>query len=123
LTQRIRGYEEESYYRMMDGPMYHDFAFIGRELGDYRMAVMDPYMAWTLPPVAGKPVWSAEVAPSYIDRLTVLEFFEGGGRNTRWLLDRGIDIIYTRYPLDNPDLVEVREGLYILRKEAWKGKE
>jgi len=55
------------------------------------------------------------VAPTDKDR-GATEFLEGGCRDTDFLTENGISIIYNQVPCSNPDLVEVRTYVYLLKK-------
>ncbi len=118
LFQRIDGYEKENYYRLMDTNTYHDFRFIEEKLDPDSIALLDPYLAWSFVPIAHKSVYLAIAYPFRKgEAAQIRQFLAGGARDTSWLVKRKIDIIYSPFQLQNPDLVEVYDKVYILRKE------
>jgi len=132
LVLRMNGYAAErygynnkdAYYRIVDAPTYHDFVWIGEELPQYSKAVLNPYVAWTFVPISGKNAYTTKALPWGLKEATeIRNFMAAGGRDTSWLVERNLDLIYvdthyTQYHLQNPDLVEVRNKIYILRKEG-----
>jgi len=119
LIQRLDAYKSEHYYYPMDVQTYHDFVFVGEKLDQSSNAVMDPYLAWTFVPITGKYVFVARAAPWGVEEAAeIRDFLKDGAVDTRWLTTKRIDLIYSPYPLKNPDLVEVRDKVYILREEG-----
>jgi len=115
LLLRLDGYQKEYYYRFMDAKTYNDFIFIRDNL-DGSKAVLDPYLAWAFFPISGKYAYTTAAYPyNTEDALKVRDFLLEGGRDTTWLIRHKIDIVYSPIPLENPNLVEVKEGIYILR--------
>jgi hypothetical protein len=117
--QRMGGYAEERYYHVIDVPTYHDFVWIGEELPQGSNALLNPYVAWSFVPITGKYTYSAKAYPWGVEQLNQIRgFLIAGAPDTSWLEERNIDLIYSPYPLQNPDLVEVRDKVYILREEG-----
>ena len=115
LVLRLDGYKDEYYYSFMDAKTYNDFIFIRDNL-DGNMALLDPYLAWAFFPISGKYAHTTAAYPyNAEDALEVREFLLEGGSDTALLLRRGIDLIYSPLPLQNHNLVEVKDGIYILR--------
>lgn len=121
LFQRMNGYSQakESYYHIIDGPTYYDFAWAGEELPQSTNALLSPYDAWTFFPITGKYVFIAKALPWGVEEaMRIGQLFRSGIPDTDFLVAIGVDILYSPYPLNNPDLVEVRDQLYILREEG-----
>jgi hypothetical protein len=48
--------------------------------------------------------------------IEALNFLDGGCRDTAFLRDNGISLVYTPFPVNNTDLVEVRPYVYLLQE-------
>jgi len=118
--QRMDGYAKENYYHVIDVPTYYDFKWIGEEMPQSSVALLNPYVAWAYVPVTGgKYVYTAKAYPWGVEEATEIgRFMMQGAPDTNWLKERNIDLIYSPYPLQNPDLVQVRDKVYILREEG-----
>lgn len=118
-VQRMDGYAKERYYRIIDVPTYYDFVWIGEELPQSSVALLNPSVAWAYVPITGKYVYTAKAYPWGVKELIEIgQFFEAGAPDTDYLKKRDVDTLYSPYPLRNPDLVEVRDKVYILREEG-----
>jgi len=118
-VQRMDGYAKERYYRVIDVPTYYDFVWIGEELPQSSVALLNPSVAWAYVPITGKYVYTAKAYPWGVKELIEIGgFFKAGAPDTDYLKKRDVDILYSPYPLRNPDLVEVRDKVYILREEG-----
>ncbi len=119
LFQRMSGYSKEHYYRIIDVPTYYDFVWAGEELPQSSNALLIPSVAWTFVPISGKYVFTAQAAPWGKEELTMIyRLFKSGAPDTSQLVTMNVDLLYSPLPLNNPDLVEVRDKLYILREEG-----
>jgi hypothetical protein len=117
LVQRMGGYNKDEYYHMVDVPAYCDLKWIGEEMPDGSVALLDPYVGWAYVTISGQYVYDAQAYPWGIEEFTeVNQFFATGAADTEYIRERNVNILYTLLPLSNPDLVEVRDGLYILRE-------
>ncbi|MBM4462387.1 MAG: hypothetical protein FJ012_03485 [Chloroflexi bacterium] len=108
------------YYRLITESQYHDCLWIRENLdSSYQKAVVNPHIAIAFSPLTGKSVYASNAAQLFsASRIKEVQtFFEGNASDTSWLIKRGIDIVYTDLPVDNPDLEEVRQGIYIVPKE------
>ena len=118
-VQRMDGYAQEKYYHVIDVPTYYDFVWIGEELPQSSVALLNPSVAWAYVPITGKYVYTAKAYPWGVKELIEIgQFFEAGAPDTDYLKKRNVDTLYSPYPLRNPDLVEVRDKVYILREEG-----
>jgi len=117
--QGIQNRLEEAYYHIINNEVYTDLIWIRENLDDsYQRAVVAPEMAIAFVPLTGKSIYASSAANQYTPaRMTeVWEFFAGGASNTEWLIEKRIDIVYTRGLVNNPDLEKVAEHIYILRR-------
>jgi len=118
-TLRMAGYDKENYYRIIDVSTYHDYVWIREELPQSSIALMYPYTAWAFVPITGKYVYTAQAYPWGLEKWEeITKFLTAGGTDTSYLVERNVDLIYSPFPLNNPDLVEVRDDVYILREEV-----
>lgn len=109
----------EPYYHLVTKGSYEDMVWIKQNVSsDYRRAVVDTPLGLAFPPVAGRPVYAGESVQVYIpSRIReVNAFLSAGASNTTWMKARGIDMVYTRRTVNNPDLKKVREWIYLLPK-------
>jgi hypothetical protein len=119
VVQRMDGFAKEKYYRAIDVPTYYDFIWIREELPQSSITLMNPSVAWSFVPITGKYVYVAHAAPFGMEEtVEILVFLAAGAPDTSWLKERNIDLVYSPYPLRNPDLVEVRDRVYIVREEG-----
>lgn len=117
LQMRINGYSQEDYYRMIDAKTYRDFEWIGEELPRDSVALLNPYIGWAYVPISGQYVYAAYAYPWGVEESReITNFFMKGASDTEYIKERNVNILYSPIPLNNPDLVEVRHGLYILRE-------
>lgn len=121
LIPRIDSYKKEPYYHVIGVGDYYDFLFVRECLDDQSRAILDPYVAWAFPPVSGKPVYAAAASPwGAADFQRIMKFFSDGATDTDWLRQNKVDILITGKTLQNPDLVQVKQGVYLLREDkAW----
>ena len=114
------------YYRMIDRQDYESFVWIRDNVNeDYGKAMLDPWKATAFTAITHKNIHTRiHMAPTPKDK-EVYAFIKSGSRNTTFLRENGISILYTRiseggpnteYSSDNPDLVEVAKNIYLLRK-------
>ncbi|MFC1917806.1 hypothetical protein ACFLXH_04040 [Chloroflexota bacterium] len=106
---------ETKYYHMIDDIDYEAFTWINGNLDDdYGLAVLEPWKGTAFVAIARKRVLTRIGAyPVSIDQ-QVKRFLDGGCRDTAFLTDRGISIVYTRKSCDNPELIQVKENVYVL---------
>ncbi|KYK30596.1 MAG: hypothetical protein AYK23_00975 [Candidatus Proteinoplasmatales archaeon SG8-5] len=115
----VPAHADEPYYHIISESEYDDFIWIRNNVHEpYDKAILDPWKAVAFPPVTGKEVYfSVPQGPSSsVGTMTsnVNRFFAEGCTDTDFLLANGIDIVYTQTQCLNPDLIEVRDGIYIL---------
>jgi hypothetical protein len=116
LAVTIPNREDTPYYHMIDEEDYQAFAWIRDNIDNtYNRALLDPWKATAFVAITQKSVYTRiHVSPLPRD-LEAYQFLDNGCRDTAFLRDNGVSIVYTRDACDNPDLVEVRENVYLLR--------
>lgn len=112
----LRNHLDEPYYHMIDDTIYKDFLWIEENVPpQYDTCLVDKGMAWAFAPVTGKFGYYAEIAPNpHPEGRSVMEFLQNGLTDTSWLKDRDIDMVYTQGLVQNDDLVEVHNNVYLL---------
>lgn len=116
----IRTHLDARYYHTIFEYDYEAFVWIEENIGDeYDKAIVDPWKATAFTAITGKKVYSYIVGSISQADQRAYQFFEEGCSDTAFLKENGISIVYTYTHLtcDNPDLVQVREGIYLLPKE------
>lgn len=104
------------YYLMIDGEDYQAFTWIRDNVGNgYEKAVLDPWKATAFTAITQKAIFTRIHAYPKPEDLKVYEFLEDGSRNTVFLRENGISLVYSRNPVNNPDLKEIRKFVYVLR--------
>lgn len=105
------------YYHMINSYDYEAFTWIGENVSDdYGKAVLDPWKATAFAAITGKKVFTRIHAYPRPRDNKAYAFLRAGCRDTAFLKDNGITIVYTRGSCDNPDLTPVREGIYLLKE-------
>jgi hypothetical protein len=116
----IRTHLDARYYHTIFEYDYEAFVWIEENIGDeYDKAIVDPWKGTAFTAISGKHVYSYVITSISKRALRAYQFFEEQCRDTAFLRENGISIVYTYKHLtcDNPDLVQVREGVYLLPKE------
>jgi len=111
------------YYHMIDEQDYQAFVWIrGNVDSSYQKAVLDPWKGTAFTAISGRNVytWIGD-HPNPSDK-KAYKFLRNGSENTTFLKNNGISIVYTKESTNNPDLVEVRKHVYLL-KEAQLDRE
>ncbi len=106
-----------SYYHMIDKQDYDSFIWIRDNVGStYQKAVLDPWQGTAFTAITGKNVytWIGE-RPLASDE-KAYEFLRGGCKDTAFLKNNGISIVYTTERINTPDLVEVKRNIYLLKE-------
>jgi len=105
------------YYHMIDEKDYEAFVWIKDNVSkDYDNAILDPWKATAFTAITEKTVYTRiHVAPGAKDE-KARAFLKDGCTNTAFLIENGISIVYTRQSCDNPELVEVRKNVYLLKE-------
>jgi len=117
LTVGIPDRQDTPYYHMIDREDYQAFVWIRENVDDeYKKAILDPWKATAFTAITGKDNYTRiHSFPKPSDE-EASEFLQGGSTDTTFLRKNGISIVYTRQGSKNPDLVEVRENVYLLKE-------
>ena len=115
LVITIPDRQDTPYYYMIDEQDYNAFVWVRDNVGeDYVKAVLDPWKGTPFSAVTGKKIYSKiHEAPKATDA-KAQEFINNGCTDTAFLRDNGISIVYSNKSCSNPDLLEVRENVYLL---------
>ncbi|MFC1909219.1 hypothetical protein ACFLXD_05135 [Chloroflexota bacterium] len=106
-----------SYYYMIDEADYEAFVWIRNNLNDdYEKAILDPWKATSFTALTEKYVYTRTHMVTAPKDSKVREFLQTGCKDTVFLRENGITVIYTKQPCLNPNLVEVRKNVYVLRE-------
>ncbi|MBI2836466.1 MAG: hypothetical protein HYX85_02090 [Chloroflexi bacterium] len=116
-TFAVRQRFDEPYYHLVKEDSFADMVWIKQNVGsEYRRAVVDPPFGLAFAALAGRPVYVGESVqvfdPGRIKQVN--DFLRGAAADTKWMKERGIDMVYTWRPVNNPELVKVRERVYLL---------
>lgn len=112
----LRGHLSETYYHVIDDATYQDFLWVREYVPpEYQTGVLDTAVAWAFAPVTGKFAYTAEVLPNFHAKgRSAMEFLHDGARDTSWLAERGIAILYSRGAVENNDLIKIHNNIYLL---------
>lgn len=105
------------YYHMIDKEDYEAFVWVRDNVGnEYDKAVLDPWKATAFMAITEKAVHTKiHIHPTTRDE-EAYAFLRSGSKDTSFLRGNGISIIYSLGIVNNPDLVEVRENIYLLKQ-------
>jgi len=124
LAMTIPARQSTTYYHtpLIDKQDYEAFVWIKDNVSDeYEKAILDPWKATAFTAVTGKQVYTRIHFERKPRDEQAYAFLRSGCSDTAFLTKNGISIVYTRSSCQNPDLVEVREDVYLL-EEAQKSK-
>lgn len=109
-----------TYYHMIDQEDYEAFIWIRQNVGsNYDRAILDPWKGIAFVATTGKEIYTWIGVQCTPKDTRARDFLRDGCKDTTFMKDNHISIIYTQQPCQNPDLVEVRQNVYLL-KEAHK---
>ena len=110
---------DEDYYHRIDDNQYKDFVWIGDNLcRGYERALLDPKFGTPFAAITGRQVYATipltayPVRPPAVDEAR--QVLREGVPDTAWLREHGVSIVYSTRPLSNEELVQVRDGVYVL---------
>jgi len=117
LTMCIPDRQDTPYYHMIDVQDYEAFAWIKDNVDEsYEKAVLDPWKATAFTAITQKNIHTRTHAYPTPSDEEAYKFLKDGCTDTAFLKDRGISIVYSRDSCNNPDLVEVRKNVYLLKE-------
>jgi len=107
------------YYRMIDSEDYQAFVWIRENVDNkHEKAILDPWKATAFTAVTERKVLTRIHGYPKPSDEEAYDFLNGGCRDTTFLRENGISIVYTQGSVDNPDLVEQEMKHVYLLKEA-----
>ncbi len=124
----IRERLDIDYYHMIDETDHQDFVWIRDNVGgDYDKAILDPWKATAFTAIIGEHIYTRIRMRAEPSDKEAYYFIKSGSTDTEFLKENGISIVYTRvydeikeinrnFSSANPDLVEVAENIYLLKK-------
>ena len=117
LALGIPDRQETPYYHMIDEEDYRAFVWVRENVDkDYAKAILDPWKATAFSAITGKSIYTRIHAYPEPKDKEAREFLVGGCSDTAFLRKNNISIVYTRRECQNPDLTEVRQNIYLLKK-------
>jgi len=117
LAVGIPDRQDTPYYHMIDEGDYEAFVWIEENVDrDYKKAILDPWKATAFSAITERNIYTRIHAFPKPSDEEANKFLDGGCSDTAFLRENGISIIYTRGECRNPDLTEVRENIYLLKK-------
>jgi len=109
--------QDTPYYHMIDKEDYEAFVWIRDNIdSSYQKAVLDPWKGAAFTAISGKNVYTWIVERPLASDKKAYEFLRGGCKDTAFLKNNVISIVYTRESCNNPDLVEVKKNIYLLKE-------
>jgi hypothetical protein len=110
---------EERYYRRIHDTEYQDFVWMRDHLcPGYERALTLPRFGRAFAAITGKyayapiPAWSAPVQSPRVQEAN--QVLQEGLPDAAWLRERGMSIVYSQRPLQDPELVPVHDRVYVL---------
>jgi len=108
--------QEIVYYRMIEGEDYQAFVWIKNNVSEnYDKAILDPWKATAFTAITQKNICTRVHTYPKPSDMEAYEFLRDGCTDTAFLRENEISIVYTQLKCDNPDLVEVRKNVYLLK--------
>jgi len=105
------------YYHMINQEDYEAFVWIRDNIGDeYDRAILDPWKATAFTAITGKYTYSRIHAYPLPSDFKANKFLEEGCIDTSFLRKEWISIVYTQIGCSNPNLVQVRDNVYLLER-------
>jgi hypothetical protein len=111
-------YEEQYYHRIGD-TQYEDFVWVRDNLcSGYERALTDPRFGRAFAAVTGRyayaaiPTTAAPVRPPKVDEAKSV--LRDGVPDADWLREHGVSIVYSTRRVENPELVQVHDRVYVL---------
>jgi hypothetical protein len=107
------------YYHMIDSQDYEAFVWIRDNLDSrYDKAILDPWKGVAFTAITGKRVYTWIGAAPLAGDIEVYQFLAAGCENTAFIKEKGATFVYTLGEVRNPDLVMVREHVYLLKEPS-----
>jgi hypothetical protein len=118
LWLSVQSRYEEDYNQAVDQGEYQDFVWIRENLCLDGLTLINPTLGRPFAAVTGKQVYAPlrlSVAPVIWPEVEeARRVLQDGVPDASWLRERGVSIVYSETPVRSPDLVQVRERVYVL---------
>jgi hypothetical protein len=106
--------QDMPYYHMIDTQDYAAFVWIRDNVGgEYDKAILDPWKATAFTAITGKYVYTRIHAYPKPSDEEARKFLDDGCIDTDFLKQNEISVVYSQGECNNPELIEVREGVYL----------
>jgi hypothetical protein len=104
------------YYHMINEQEYQSFVWIRENVdASYQKAILDPWKATAFTGITGKYVLTKiGEAPTGKD-VEVIDYLNGGCKDTSYLIDNGVSLVFSPVKVENDDLIEVHPEVYLLK--------
>lgn len=107
-----------TYYYMIDEQDYEAFVWIKENISEgYEKAILNPWKATAFTAITGKKVYGRTQRYPLERAKRASEFLDGRCQDTEFLRENEITIVYYLFACDNPDLIELRPHVYILKNK------
>jgi hypothetical protein len=105
------------YYHMISEQEYQSFVWIKENVdASYQKALLDPWKATAFSGITGKYVLTRiGEAPTGKD-VEVINYLNGGCKDTNYLIDNGVSLVFSPIKVENSDLIEVHPQVYLLKR-------
>ncbi|MFC2002729.1 hypothetical protein ACFLV4_02120 [Chloroflexota bacterium] len=105
------------YYHMIEKEDYEAFIWIRDNVDEiHQKAILDPWKATAFNALTGKYVYARKHSTPTPKGSEARDFLESGCKDTAFLIENGISIVYNQLPCSNSNLVEVRKDVYLLKE-------
>ncbi len=119
LGLNLQSRYEEDYYRRIGDTEYEDFVWVRDNLcSGYERALTDPRFGRAFAAITGRhayaaiPATAAPVRPPEVEEAKLV--LRDGVPDADWLRERGVSIVYSTRRVENSELVQVHDRVYVL---------
>ena len=118
LVEATSHHLQTPFYHMIDEQDYAAFVWVEQNLPEiYDKAILDPWKATAFMALARRDVYTRiHHAPQEADD-KAYNFLHDGCRDTSFLTENNISIVYSREEVDNDSLIRLKDDIYILSKD------
>jgi len=117
LAIGIPSRQQTFYNQFINDEDYQAFVWIRDNLdGQYKKAILDPWKATAFTAITQKNIYTRIHEYLKTSDEKAYDFLGDGCTDTLFLRENGISIVYGQFDSDNPDLIEVRNSVYVLRE-------
>ena len=119
LGLNVEARYDETFYHRIGETQYDDFVWVRDNLcSGYGRALTDPRFGRAFAAVSGRyayaaiPATAAPVRPQRLDEARLV--LKEGVPDADWLREHGVSIVYSAGRVENPELVQVHDRVYVL---------